>query len=108
MEDILEELVGEIYDEFDEVVDYFKNVGINEYIVDCNAPLTEMFEKFNIDNEEEFDATTINGFIIEFLGEIPKANKKFSYKNLDFEVLKSTVKKVQQVKVIVNGIKEEE
>ncbi|MBQ0099052.1 MAG: HlyC/CorC family transporter, partial [Firmicutes bacterium] len=48
LEDILEELVGEIYDEFDEVINYFKQISSNVYLIDCNAPLNELFEQFNL------------------------------------------------------------
>lgn len=102
LEDIIEELVGEIYDEFDEVVNYFKQTSQNTYVVDCNAPLEELFEKFNIETDEEFDATTISGFLIELIGEIPPVGKVIEYKNLTFEVLKSTVKRIYQVKLCEN------
>ena len=108
LEDILEELVGEIYDEHDEVINYFKQVDENVFVVDGNAPVSDMFEYFELeDPEDEYDATTVSGFVIEKLGEIPHAGVKLEYKNLDFEVTKSTVKKVLQVRVTVNKIQEE-
>lgn len=103
LEDILEELVGEIYDEHDEVINHFKELSENTFVVDGNASVSEAFEKFGIEDEEEnFDASTVSGWIIEHLGEIPTSGAKFSYLNLDVEVLKSTVKKVLQVKIVVN------
>ncbi|MBO5714566.1 MAG: HlyC/CorC family transporter [Clostridia bacterium] len=108
LEDILEELVGEIYDEHDEVINYFKPIEDNVFVVDGNAPVSDMFEYFELeDPEDEYDATTVSGFVIEKLGEIPRAGVKLEYKNLDFEVTKSTVKKVLQVRVTVNKIEEE-
>ncbi len=103
LEDILEELVGEIYDEHDEIINYFKQLDEKTYIVDGNASLSEAFEIFDIKEEDEnFDASTVSGWVIEHLGEIPTAGTKFSYLNLDVEVQKSTVKKVLQVKIIIN------
>ncbi len=103
MEDIIEELVGEIYDEHDEVINYFRQLNEKTFLVDCNAPLADMFEYFSLKGEEDnFDTSTVSGWVIERLGEIPTANKKFSYLTLDVEVMKSTVKKVLQIKVIVN------
>ncbi len=104
LEDILEELVGEIYDEHDEEINYFKAVSDDTFLVLGNAPISDTFEYLGLSSDEEdnFDASTVSGFVIEQLGEIPHAGKKFSYLNLDIEVLKSTVKKVLQVKIVVN------
>ncbi len=109
LEDILEELVGEIWDEHDEEINYFKEINQTTFVVDGNAPVSDMFEYFNLDDpEDEYEAITVSGFIIEKLGEIPRAGTKFEYKNLDFEVTKSTVKKVLQVRVKVNKPEEDE
>ena len=102
LEDILEELVGEIYDEHDEVINYFKQLGEKDCIVDGNAPISDMFEYFELSGEEDnFDANTVSGWVIEHLGEIPHAGYQFEYLNLAIEVLKSTVKRVLQIKVTV-------
>ena len=103
LEDILEELVGEIYDEHDEEVNYFKEVDENLFIIDGNAPVSDAFEFLGLSGEEDnFDASTVSGWVIEILGEIPHAGKKFDHKNLNVEVTKSTVKKVLQIRVKVN------
>ena len=103
LEDILEELVGEIWDEHDEEINYFKQLDETTFIVDGNAPAKDAFEFFELKgDEDDFEASTVSGWIIEMLGEIPRASVKLNYKNLDIEVLKSTVKKVLSVKVTVN------
>lgn len=103
LEDILEELVGEIWDEHDEEINYFKSISENTVQVDGNAPLSDFFEYFGKkDDEEQFDALTLSGWIIETLGEIPRVGVKFDYKNLNIEILKSTVKRVLSVKITVN------
>lgn len=108
LEDIIEELVGEIWDEHDEEINYFKPVGENIYMVDGKAPVSEAFEFFGIEGkDEEFDANTMSGWAIEYLGEIPAAGTKFEYLSVKFEVLKSTVKKVLMLKVTVEKTKEE-
>jgi CBS domain containing-hemolysin-like protein len=104
LEDILEELVGEIYDEHDEEIHHFKQIAENTYLVDGNTALSETFEFFELDKDEdeEFEALTVSGWVIEMLGEIPKVGMCVSHKNLDVEVTKATVKKIIQVKIIKN------
>ncbi len=110
LEDILEELVGEIWDEHDQEETFIKPVSEDTYFVDGNGSLKEMFEYFAMPDEDElFDANTVSGFIIEYLGEIPTLGKKLEYKNLVIEVLKSTVKRVLQAKItVLNKTDEEE
>ncbi len=109
LEDILEELVGEIWDEHDEEVNYFKQINDDLVVVDGNAPLADMFEFFSLSGEEDnFETSTVSGWVIEQLNEIPTAGKKFSFRFLDFEVTKSTVKKVLQVRVKINPQTNEE
>ena len=109
LEDILEELVGEIWDEHDEEVNHFKKIDDNTYLIDGNAPVADMFECLGLSGKEEnCNASTVSGWVVETLGEIPHAGKKFDHLNLSIEVLKSTVKKVLQIKVTVNEKTEEE
>ena len=109
LEDILEELVGEIWDEHDEEVNYVRRIADNEYIVDGNAPLADTFEQLGLkDKDEQFDANTVSGWIIETLGEIPCAGKTFEFENLGIEILKATVKRVLSVKITVKEQQKEE
>ncbi len=99
-EDILEELVGEIWDEHDEEINYFKQSPDGSYVIDGNAPLSDTFEFFDIKGEDEkFDANTLSGFIIEKLGEIPHVGTSLDFMGLRIDVMKSTVKRVLQVKI---------
>ena len=108
LEDILEELVGEIYDEHDEVINYFKQLDDKTYIVDGNAPLADAFELFGLEDEDDnFEANTVSGWVIEALGEIPRAGAILNHLNLTVEVLKSTVKRVLQVKVTVGEVSDQ-
>ena len=109
LEDILEELVGEIYDEHDEIINYFKPIDEKTTMIVGNADLADMFEYFGFENDDEkFEASTVSGWVIEMLGEIPTAGKTLEYRNLDFEVMKSTVKKVLQVKATVSDRTDED
>lgn len=100
MEDILEELVGEIWDEHDEEINYFKKLDDTTTLVDANAPLCDLFAYYELDEDDDnFEAYTVSGWIIEQLGEIPAAGATFEFSGLSFEVTSSTLKKIQQVKV---------
>lgn len=108
LEDILEELVGEIWDEHDEVVNYFKEIDQKTFVVDGRASLFDLFEYFDIDSDENvFETNTVSGWVIEMLGEIPTAGAKFDFLNLTVEVQKSTVKRVLTVKITKHEITED-
>ena len=109
LEDILEELVGEIWDEHDEEVNYFKPVSDDCDIVNAEADLSDFYSYYKItDDEYGFDANTVSGWVIEQLGEIPSVGKKFSFANLDIEVTKATEKKVLELKVTKHAPQEQE
>lgn len=102
LEDIIEELVGEIYDEHDAEISFHKKINDRTFLFDGNAPISEMNEVLEIsDDENKTEASTVSGWIIEQLGEIPIAGKTFSHRNLKIEILKSTVKKVLLCKITV-------
>lgn len=108
LEDILEELVGEIWDEHDEVEVLYQKVDDNTFLVSGSENLDDMFEEMGVEAKEEFDSTTVGGFVTERLGHIPKAGERMSYENLDFTVTKANLKRVIEVKVKVNEPAEEE
>lgn len=109
LEDILEELVGEIWDEHDEETNYQKQISDDTYVFDGKTPVDDFFEFFEMkDESEKFDANTLSGWIIELLGEIPRVGTKLEHLNLEIEVQKATVKRILAVKVKVNQIQTEE
>lgn len=101
MEDILEELVGEIYDEHDEVVEYYKKIDDNTYLVKCDLDIEDFFEHFQIDNNEEYEFNTTSAWVIDMFDKIPCINDSFDYKNLHIEVTNADEKKVNEIKVSV-------
>lgn len=112
LEDILEELVGEIYDEHDAVEELCKKISDTEYVVAGEQNLEELLETLDItlnenDEEERVDATTVGGFVTEQMDKIPTVGEKFTFKNLDVEITDATETRVNEVKIIV-GEKEEE
>lgn len=108
LEDILEELVGEIWDEHDEVVNYFNKVSDTEYLVDCNAELSDFCELFSLDTDEDSDSNTVSGWIIERVGDIPAIGYEFEFEHLKIEILKKTMKRILEIKVTIQPEKSEE
>ncbi len=86
MEDILEELVGEIWDESDEEIDNFIEIEENTYKVLSTTSLEDFFEFFDLDADEESEATTVNGWLVEKSENIPDVGYTFEYKNLTVTV----------------------
>ena len=105
MEDIIEEIVGEINDEYDEEETNFINTGENTYIFKGKTLLTDFFRALDID-EELFDpiigeADTLAGLLLEMKGEFPSIHEKFDYENYNFEVLEMTERRILKVKVTI-------
>ncbi len=82
MEDILEEIVGEIWDERDEVVEDFVRLDDTTYRVLCTASVEDFREFFSVEEDEESDATTVNGWITEQSGSIPAVGDTLTHGNL--------------------------
>ena len=99
MEDILEELVGEIWDEHDEVVEEFTLLDDGSYRVSCNADLDEMFDFFDIDAEE--DQGSVGGWVLDQIGKIPDVGDTFDYENLHVTVTETDNQRVVAINVIV-------
>lgn len=102
LEDILEELVGEIWDEHDEVVEYFDKIDDKNYRVDGNAELYDFFELFDINpSNYDFDSQTVSGWVIEQLGDLPKKNDSFEFEHLRIIVHHCSQKQVYEIKVVI-------
>lgn len=99
LEDIIEELVGEIWDEHDEVIHSFEKVDENKFKVKCNTNLDKMFEFFNIKNK--YDFSTVNGWVVSQFGEVPDEGDNFDYGNLNVTVSKRDCKHVIEIIVCV-------
>ncbi len=82
MEDILEEIVGEIWDESDEAVEEFQQIDEHTYRVLCSTAVEDFFEFFSIEPEEETEATTVNGWLTETVGSIPEKGYTFEFEYL--------------------------
>lgn len=100
MEDILEEIVGNIMDEYDEEEEHIEEKSENEYIIEGLTPLKELEERFSISFEEE-DFETLNGFLISKMDKIPDDDEKFETEvdGYHFKVLSVKNKMIENVLV---------
>lgn len=97
MEDILEELVGDIWDEHDEIIEHIIQVDDLTYKVKGAADLEDLFDKLEINEEVEFQ--TVNGWVQEELGKIPSSGESFIFKNFKIVVTQADTKKVLEVNI---------
>ena len=105
MEDIIEELVGEIWDELDEAIEPIKEIGEDKFRVLSTVSLDEFFTFFEIDSDEESDSTTVNGWVNERAESIPEVGFSFDYDKLSITVTKADDIMSHEIEVI---LKEEE
>ena len=108
LEDILEELVGEIYDEHDEIEILFKKVDDKTFIVSGAENVEDMYEKLDLSAPDDTESTTVSGYITELMDKIPQTGEKLTLKNIEIEVTKASAKHVQEVKVTLLENEEEE
>ena len=103
VEDIIEQIVGDIDDEFDEEDRVVERVDDNTFIVDGNVYLDDLEEETGVELESE-TSETIGGFIIDHMGEIPKARVKYDpivYGDYEFTILKVKDRRIEKVRIAV-------
>ena len=93
----MEELVGEIWDEHDEVVEQFRKQGDGSYLIDCSADLTDLYDLFSI-RGGDCDASTVSGWVIEQLGRVPKDGDCFQADGLDVTVTRADQRRVLEIR----------
>ncbi len=97
MEDILEELVGEIWDEHDEVVEDVQQLAEGDWRVSGGASLDALREFLPIG--DSFDSVTVNGWVLEVLGHFPQPGDTFDYEGLHVTVERAARRKVEQIRI---------
>lgn len=100
LEDILEELVGEIWDEHDEVVEEFKKQEDGSYLISCSANLDDLFDRFSI-RADDIDSASISGWVLEQLGRLPAEGDSFVYEDLHVTVTKLDHRRILEIRVAV-------
>lgn len=106
LEDILEELVGEIWDEHDEIELDIQEIENNTYLVDGMASLDKLGEYFDISFEDD-DITTVNGWVMKNTDKIPQINDSFDYEWLHCEVVEIEGHRAQKIKITTKEVQED-
>ena len=109
LEDILEEIVGEINDEYDEEEKFYSKLNYNTFIFEGKTLLTDLCRILNVDDEEfeevEGDADTLAGLLLEIKGDFPSIHEKIDYKNYTFEVMNVEERRINKSKVTVHPVR---
>ena len=110
LEDILEEIVGEINDEYDEEEKFYSKLNYNTFIFEGKTLLSDFCKILNVDDEEfeevEGDADSLAGLLLEIKGDFPSMHEKIDYKNYTFEVLNIEERRISKIKVTVHPVKD--
>ena len=106
LEDILEEIVGEISDEYDEEDNSYVKLDYNTYVLEGKTKIVDFCRILDLDDdyfEKAGDADTLAGLLLELKGDFPGIHEKFEYENLSFEILKMEQRRISRVKVTIKG-----
>ena len=101
MEDIIEELLGEIWDEQDEAIESIALIEENKYRVLSSVSIDEFFEYFSLESSDEIESNTVNGWLSEVCGNIPEVGFAFDYANLHIEVTVADEQMTHEISVEV-------
>ena len=110
LEDILEEIVGEINDEYDEEEQSYVRLNANTYLFEGKTLLSDFYRLLHIDDETfdevQGDADTLAGLMLELKGDFPQVNERIDYQNFTFEAAEVDGHRIAKVKVVVHEVKE--
>ena len=111
LEDILEEIVGEINDEYDEEEKSYTRINANTYIFEGKTLLSDFYKILDLDDETfeevEGDADSLAGLLLEIKGDFPELNEKIDYQNFTFAVTELDEHRISKIKVIIHEKSEE-
>ena len=99
LEDILEELVGEIWDEHDEVTEDFRKQSDGSWLVSGSASVDDLYEELDLPEEEDIDSNTVNGLVQEKTCHLPKVGDRFSLGEYDGVVTRTAKRRVTEVRL---------
>lgn len=108
LEDILEEIVGDISDEFDDEDVIYSKLDNDNYVFEGKVLLNDMFRVLNTDGDEfdeaRGDSDTLAGFILELTGRIPRKDEQIQFKNYLFKIESADGRRIKRVKLSINRI----
>ena len=99
LEDILEELVGEIWDEHDEVTEDFRKQSDGSWLVSGSASVDDLYEELDLPEEEDIDSNTVNGLVQEKTCQLPKVGDRFTLGEYDGVVTRTAKRRVTEVRL---------
>ena len=101
LEDIIEELVGEITDEYEETpTEPVKKIDQNTIEADARTYVDDLNDQFDLNLPEDEDYDTIGGFVFSHLGYIPKTGDTFEYKNLEFTIVSAEARRIKRIRIV--------
>ena len=110
LEDILEEIVGEINDEYDEEEKNYVRVNSNTFVFEGKTLLSDFYKILKLDDtvfeDVEGDADTLAGLMLELKGDFPKLHEKIDFKHFSFEIVDMEERRIAKVKVVVHEVQE--
>jgi putative hemolysin len=99
LEDIIEEIVGEIHDEYDEVKQEFTTETDGTWIVDGGMNISDFNETFGVQIPEDVDYETVNGFLHKLTGRIPDIREEIQFGNVSFTIMRKSERRIEKIKV---------
>jgi putative hemolysin len=100
IEDILEEVVGEIYDEYDKEEHFFVRAGKNRYLVNARMEIDELNDRLKLELPKD-DYETVAGFLLKYMERIPQVNERFEFENLRFIITKADKRSIKEVSIAI-------
>ena len=112
LEDIIEEIVGEITDEFDDDDIVYSKLDENNYVFEGKTPLVDVYKILDIEGDifenSKGESDTLGGFLMEISGKILKKHEKLSFQNYNFTIEAADKRRIKQVKITIHEVQEDE
>lgn len=99
--DILEEIIGNVYDEYDNLQNYLQKISTNRYIILGTMPMHELIEELKLELKNDDECPTIAGYVINHFGYIPQANEEIEIKNYKFKIIAIENNKINKIELLI-------